>query len=222
MRGLVERIPGDVLLDLYRRMVLIRKFEERIHFLFLEGKMPGTIHLYMGQEAVAAGVCGNLEREDVTTSTHRPHGHAIARGISVESIMHELFGKATGCCRGRGGSLHIGDLDRGMVPAIAIVGGSVPVATGVALAFKMRGEPRVAVCFVGDGAVNEGDCPLVLLRLGHGVLHLGPHAGGPGVQRLGPVQRDRRDRVRDLVENLLVHGSSSGGLGRGRRGVGEA
>jgi pyruvate dehydrogenase E1 component alpha subunit len=144
------------LLYLYRRMVLIRQFEERVKFLFLEGIMPGTIHQYQGQEAVAVGVCSALVEGDVITSTHRPHGHAIARGLSVESMMHELFGKSTGCCHGKGGSMHLGDLEKGMVPAIAIVGGGVPIATGVALAFRMRRQPQVAVCFSGDGAVNEG------------------------------------------------------------------
>ncbi len=144
------------LLHLYRQMVLIRQFEERVKFLFLEGSMPGTIHQYQGQEAVAVGVCSALGPDDVITSTHRPHGHALARGLSTESLMAELFGKVTGCCRGKGGSMHVGDLEQGMVPAIAIVGGGVPVATGVALAFHLRGEPRVAVCFMGDGATNEG------------------------------------------------------------------
>ena len=147
---------ADFLIALYRKMALIRQFEQRVKFLFLEGIMPGTIHQYNGQEAIAVGVCAALEDDDVITSTHRPHGHAIARGLTVESLMHELFGKTTGCCRGKGGSMHVGDLEKGMVPAIAIVGGGVPIATGLALAFKMKAEPRVAVCFMGDGAVNEG------------------------------------------------------------------
>ena len=146
----------EFLLRLYRTMLLIRQFEERVKFLFLEGVMPGTIHQYQGQEAVAAGVAAALRPEDVITSTHRPHGHAIAKGISVRSLMHELFGKTDGCCRGKGGSMHVGDLDKGMAPAIAIVGGGIPIATGVALAFKLRREPRVAACFMGDGAVNNG------------------------------------------------------------------
>ena len=150
------RDDAEFHLSLYRTMLLIRQFEERVKYLFLEGIMPGTIHQYHGQEAIAVGVCSALEADDVITSTHRPHGHAIARGLTVESIMHELFGKETGCCRGRGGSMHIGDLAKGMVPAIAIVGGGVPVATGLALAFKMKKAQRVAVCFMGDGAVNEG------------------------------------------------------------------
>ena len=137
-------------------MVLIRKFEERVKYLFLEGIMPGTIHQYMGQEACAVGVCAALNEDDVITSTHRPHGHALAKGLTVNEIMGELFGKVTGCCKGKGGSMHIGNAAKGMIPAIAIVGGGIPIATGVALSFKMKKEKRVAVCFMGDGATNEG------------------------------------------------------------------
>lgn len=147
--------PGR-LLALYRQMVLIRTFEERVKFLFLEGVMPGTIHQYQGQEACAVGACAALAENDVITSTHRPHGHALAKGVSVQAMMDELFGKATGCCKGKGGSMHMGDLACGMIPAVAIVAGGVPIATGCALAFKLRKEPRVALCFMGDGAVSEG------------------------------------------------------------------
>jgi pyruvate dehydrogenase E1 component alpha subunit len=147
---------GKFLLALYRKMALIRQFEERVKYLFLEGIMPGTIHQYHGEEAIAVGVCAALAAGDVITSTHRPHGHALARGLTVESLLHELFGKTTGCCHGKGGSMHVGDLSKGMVPAIAIVAGGVPIATGIALAFKMKQESSVAVCFSGDGAVNEG------------------------------------------------------------------
>lgn len=141
---------------LYRRMVLIREFEERVKFLFLEGVMPGTIHQSQGQEASAVGVCAALNPDDVITSTHRPHGHCIAKGLDVAGMMAELFGKATGCCRGKGGSMHMGDLSKGIVPAVAIVGGGLPIATGIALSFKMRGQSRVAAAFMGDGATNEG------------------------------------------------------------------
>jgi len=144
------------LMSLYRRMVLIREFEERVKYLFLEGIMPGTIHQYQGQEACAVGVCAALDQDDVITSTHRPHGHAIARGLPVNSLMAELFGKVTGCCKGKGGSMHMGDLSRGMVPAVAIVGGALPMAAGIALSFRMKKEKRVAVAFMGDGATNEG------------------------------------------------------------------
>ena len=146
----------DFLLDLYRKMVRIRKFEERVKYLFLEGVMPGTIHQCNGQEACAVGVCAALEPDDVITSTHRPHGHALAKGVTVGEAMAELFARTTGCCRGKGGSMHLGDLAKGVVPGIAIVGGGVPIATGVALAFKMKHQRRVAVCFMGDGATNEG------------------------------------------------------------------
>jgi TPP-dependent pyruvate/acetoin dehydrogenase alpha subunit len=146
----------EFLLSLYQRMSLIRKFEERVKFLFLEGVMPGTIHQYNGQEGIAVGVCSALHEGDVITSTHRPHGHAVARGLSVESLMHELFGKITGCCKGKGGSMHMGDLEKGMVPAVAIVAGAIPMATGMALAMKMKKQPNVVACFMGDGAVNEG------------------------------------------------------------------
>lgn len=144
------------LLELYRRMVLCRQFEERVKLLFLEGVMPGTIHQSQGQEACAVGVCSVLRPDDVITSTHRPHGHCIAKGLDVGSMMAELFGKSTGCCKGKGGSMHMGDLSKGIVPAVAIVGGALPIAAGIALSFKMRKEKRVAVAFMGDGATNEG------------------------------------------------------------------
>lgn len=151
-----ENYSKEFLLGLYRKMVLIRKFEERVKFLFLEGIMPGTIHQYQGQEACAVGVCATLNADDVITSTHRPHGHCIAKGLSIKEMMAELFGRTTGCCKGKGGSMHMGDLSKGVVPAIAIVGGNIPMTTGIALSFKMKKEPRVAVSFMGDGAVNEG------------------------------------------------------------------
>ncbi len=150
------KIPGEKLIWMYKTMLKIRHFEDKIHRLFLEGNMPGTIHLYQGQEAVAAGVCANLERSDVITSTHRPHGHALAKGVAIKSLMAELFARSTGCCGGKGGSMHVGDPDVGMIPAIAIVGGGIPVATGIALAFKFQKSKRVAVSFFGDGACNEG------------------------------------------------------------------
>ncbi|MGC8642726.1 MAG: thiamine pyrophosphate-dependent dehydrogenase E1 component subunit alpha [Isosphaeraceae bacterium] len=144
------------LLGLYERMVLIREFEEGVKFLFLEGTMPGTIHQCQGQEATAVGVCAALEEGDFITSTFRGHGHALARGLSVEELLFELFGASTGCCKGKGGSMHVGNMDKGMVPGIAIVGGGVPLAAGMALAFKTRKEPNVVACFFGDGAVAEG------------------------------------------------------------------
>jgi pyruvate dehydrogenase E1 component alpha subunit len=137
-------------------MALIREFEEQVKFLFLEGSMPGTIHQCQGQEATAVGVCTALNPDDVITSTHRPHGHALAKGLTPLELLIELFGGATGCCKGKGGSMHVGNLAKGMVPAIAIVGGNIPLAAGIGLAFKMKKTQQVAACFFGDGATAEG------------------------------------------------------------------
>lgn len=144
------------LLGLYQRIVLIREFEERVKFLFLEGTMPGTIHQCQGQEATAVGVCAALQAGDYITSTFRGHGHALAKGLSVQELLDELFGATTGCCKGKGGSMHMGNMDKGMVPGIAIVAGGIPLAAGMALAFKLQKKPQVVACFFGDGAVAEG------------------------------------------------------------------
>jgi pyruvate dehydrogenase E1 component alpha subunit len=144
------------LLEMYRTMLTIRHFEERCNHLYMQGRIPSTLHLYIGQEAVAVGVCAHLRSDDYLFSTHRPHGHAIAKGVSPRAIMAELFGKRTGCCKGKGGSMHVGDVRVGMFPAIAIVGGNAPLAAGTALAAKRLTQDRVTVCFMGDGAMNEG------------------------------------------------------------------
>ena len=143
-------------LRMYRQMLLCRLFEDRVNSLFLQGRMPGTIHQAQGQEACAVGVCEALQKGDMLSSTHRPHEHAVARGIPVRVLMAELFAKSTGCCHGKGGSMHMGDADLGMLPAIAIVGGGIPLATGYALSFKYLKKPNIAASFFGDGAVNEG------------------------------------------------------------------
>lgn len=145
------------LVALYRKMLLIRRFEERCNALFLQGRIPSTLHLYIGQEAVATGVCAALRRDDWVFGTHRPHGHALAKGVSPRVIMAELMAKVTGCCRGKGGSMHVGDVREGAFPAIAIVGAGLPIAAGAALSAKMRGTDQVAVGFHGEGAANEGD-----------------------------------------------------------------
>jgi pyruvate dehydrogenase E1 component alpha subunit len=137
-------------------MVLIRAFEDGVKFLFLEGTMPGTIHQCQGQEATAVGVCAALEESDFITSTFRGHGHALAKGLAPDDLLFELFGATTGCCRGKGGSMHVGDMRKGMVPGIAIVGGGIPLAAGMALALKMQKSPGIVACFFGDGAVAEG------------------------------------------------------------------
>lgn len=144
------------LVDLYRTMLTIRRFEERCNYLYMQGRIPSTLHLYIGQEAVAAGVCAHLRTDDYALSTHRPHGHAIAKGVSLRSMMAELYAKVTGCCQAKGGSMHVGDIKVGMVPAIAIVGGNIPIAAGMALAAKRLNNGRVAVSFFGEGGANEG------------------------------------------------------------------
>jgi TPP-dependent pyruvate/acetoin dehydrogenase alpha subunit len=146
----------EFLLQLYERMVLIREFEEGVKFLFLEGSMPGTIHQCQGQEATAVGVCSALRADDYITSTFRGHGHALAKGLTPEELLFELFGASTGCCKGKGGSMHVGNMSKGMVPGIAIVAGGIPLATGMALAFRMKKTSQVVACFFGDGAVAEG------------------------------------------------------------------
>ncbi len=151
-----ELPDAEQLTRIYHTMVMIRRFEERVNELYLQGRIPSTLHLYIGQEAIAAGVCANLRQDDYVFSTHRPHGHALAKGVAPQAIMAELFGKATGCCRAKGGSMHVGDVRVGMFPAIAIVGGNAPIAAGAALAAKMQGTDRVTVSFFGDGAANEG------------------------------------------------------------------
>jgi pyruvate dehydrogenase E1 component alpha subunit len=152
----IDRFDRSTLLGLYERMVLIREFEEGVKFLFLEGSMPGTIHQCQGQEATAVGVCAALDQGDFITSTFRGHGHALAKGLSVQELLFELFGASTGCCRGKGGSMHVGNMEKGMVPGIAIVAGGIPLAAGMALAIKMQKRPGVVACFFGDGAVAEG------------------------------------------------------------------
>ena len=151
-----DAFGADLLLDLYERMVRVRQFEDGIKFLFLQGTMPGTIHQCQGQEATAVGVCAALREDDFITSTFRGHGHALAKGLSMQELLDEMFGASTGCCKGKGGSMHVGNLAKGMIPGIAIVGGGIPVAAGMALAFKMQKSGQIVACFFGDGAVAEG------------------------------------------------------------------
>jgi TPP-dependent pyruvate/acetoin dehydrogenase alpha subunit len=149
-------LSNDLLTDLHRRMVRIRLFEEAAGRLAQEARLPGFLHLYVGEEAVAAGVCAALTDEDQITSTHRGHGHLVAKGGDLSRMMAELMGKATGYCKGKGGSMHISDLDLGMLGANGIVGAGVPIGVGAAFANKYRGDNRVAVAFFGDGATNIG------------------------------------------------------------------
>ena len=158
----VEALAVDVspsreqLLDMYERMVQIRVFEDLAGKNFAAGLIPGFVHLYAGEEAVAVGICSQLTDRDVITSTHRGHGHCIAKGVDIPGMVAELMGKSTGVCKGKGGSMHIADVERGMLGANGIVGGGMPLACGAALSAKTLGTGGLAVSFFGDGASNQG------------------------------------------------------------------
>jgi acetoin:2,6-dichlorophenolindophenol oxidoreductase subunit alpha len=145
------------LVQMLRTMILIREFDERAIQLRVAGKIYGAVHPYVGQEAVAVGVCSTLTRKDRVTSTHRGHGHCIAKGADIRRMMAELFGRVDGYCKGKGGSMHIADFSVGMLGANGIVGGGLPIACGAALAAQLEGKGDVTVCFFGDGAVAEGE-----------------------------------------------------------------
>ena len=149
-------LSDERLHELFREMLLIRRFEEKVEERFRAGELPGFLHVAIGQEAVASGVMAALEADDVIASTHRAHGHTIAKGTHVNAVMAELYGKLEGCSQGYGGSMHLYDIAKGNLGANAVVGGGLPAITGAALAFQFRKQPRVAVAFFGDGATNTG------------------------------------------------------------------
>jgi pyruvate dehydrogenase E1 component alpha subunit len=154
--GAAAALGADQLLDAYRVMRTIRAFEERLAVEFAARQLPGVVHLYVGQEAIAAGVGAHLRADDYISSTHRGHGHAIAKGCDLAGIMLEIFGRAEGLCRGKGGSMHLVDIGRGLLGANGVAGGGVPIACGAALSAKVRGTAQIAVAFVGDGGANQG------------------------------------------------------------------
>jgi acetoin:2,6-dichlorophenolindophenol oxidoreductase subunit alpha len=149
-------LSQEQLTEFLRDMLLIRRFEEKVEERFRAGELPGFLHVAIGQEAVCVGVCRAMEDGDVFASTHRAHGHTLARGTNPNALMAELYGKVEGCSHGYGGSMHLYDIERGNLGANAVVGGGLPAITGAALSFKLRGEPRVALAFFGDGATNIG------------------------------------------------------------------
>jgi acetoin:2,6-dichlorophenolindophenol oxidoreductase subunit alpha len=151
-----EHIDTELGLGLLRRMLRVRKFELRVQALAATGELPGPAHLYTGQEAIAAGACAVLRDDDYVSSTHRGHGHVVAKGASIAGCMAELFGKATGVCHGKGGSMHMADMSLGIIGANGIVAAGIPIALGAALSASMRETDQVSVAFFGDGATNEG------------------------------------------------------------------
>ena len=153
---MTQRLTAEQLGRAYRRMKTIREFEERLHVEIATGEIPGFTHLYAGQEAVAVGVCEHLADDDYIVSTHRGHGHCIAKGCDVNGMMLEIYGRSDGLCKGKGGSMHIADVERGMLGANAIVGGGPPLAVGAAIACRNRGQGKVSIAFGGDGSCNQG------------------------------------------------------------------
>lgn len=151
-----DALPRPRLLEMYQKMVRIRNFEQAAHRLYMAGKLPGFMHLSVGQEATSVGVCSALEEDDTITTTHRGHGDVLAKGVSFDSAMAELFGKSSGICKARGGSMHIADLSKNIFGANGIVGAGIPIALGAAFSAKYRNSDRVAVCFFGDGASVSG------------------------------------------------------------------
>lgn len=150
------QLSREALVQAYRQMRVIRDFEERLHDEIAKGEIAGFTHLYAGQEAVAVGVCEHLDADDKIISTHRGHGHCIAKGCDVEGMMKEIYGSAEGLCKGKGGSMHIADIDKGMLGANGIVGAGAPIAVGAALSAKIDGKGKVSIAFSGDGACNQG------------------------------------------------------------------
>lgn len=149
-------LDSKKMIELYQTMLRIRRFEEKVMDLYNRKLIPGFLHLYIGEEAVATGVCANLKNDDYITSTHRGHGHCVAKGGEFRLMIAELFGKATGYCRGKGGSMHIANIDLGILGANGIVGGGLPIAGGAGLSIRMRKTDQVVACFFGDGACNQG------------------------------------------------------------------
>lgn len=156
-RGHAVELDHKILMDMYTTMLAIRRFEERVAQEVYAGNVPGFVHSYIGQEAIAAGVCRHLTREDRIVSNHRGHGHCLAKGADMKKMMAEIYGKKTGSCKGKGGSMHIADFSVGMLGADGIVGAGLPIATGAACAAQLEGKGTVAVVFFGDGACNEGE-----------------------------------------------------------------
>ncbi len=149
-------LPKEKHVEMLRKMLEIRFFEEKVFELYAQNLVPGTIHLYAGEEAVAVGVCSNLRKDDYITSTHRGHGHCIAKGTDLKQTMAEILGKKTGYCKGKGGSMHIADFSIGMLGATAVVGAGIPIAVGAGLSAKLKRTDQVVACFFGEGASNQG------------------------------------------------------------------
>jgi pyruvate dehydrogenase E1 component alpha subunit len=215
-------------------MVTVRAFEDKVAELFAAGKIPGFVHLYAGEEAIAAGVCAHLTERDYLTSTHRGHGHCIAKGVDPKEMMAELFGKVTGSCRGKGGSMHIADVDKGMLGANGIIGAGGPLACGSGLMAKTLGTDQVSVCFFGDGASEQGTMhesmnlaciwtlPLVFVCENNGYAETTPwqyHCAAKNISDRG-VAYDMPGVTVDGADFFAVYEAAEEAIGRARRGEG--
>lgn len=227
-------LDHDTVLHLYETMAMIRAFETRVRDEFARGRIPGFVHLYAGEEAVATGVCTNLKEGDTITSTHRGHGHCIAKGCDVDGMMAEIFGKATGLCKGKGGSMHIADVSKGMLGANGIVGGGPPLACGAALSAKMLGNDNVCVCFFGDGAAQEGTfheslnlaaiwkLPVIFIAENNGFAESTPVTYHCAIENIG----DRAASYGipgasvDGMDVLAVYEAAQAAINRARKGLG--
>jgi len=230
----MAEISKEKLLWAYERMKLIRTFEDKSAELFGEGKLPGFVHLYAGEEAIAVGVCAHLTDRDFITSTHRGHGHCIAKGVDVKPMMAEIYGKATGACKGKGGSMHIADVEKGMLGANGIVGAGGPLACGSGLMAKTLGTDQVTVCFFGDGAAEQGTMhesmnlasiwklPVVFVCENNGYAESTPwgyHCAAKDISDRA-VAYDMPGATVDGTDFFAVYEAAAEGIGRARRGEG--
>ena len=227
-------LTKDTLLWMYERMQTIRQFEDRVKVEFGKGKIPGFVHLYAGEEAVAVGICANLTDADFMTSTHRGHGHCIAKGVDVKGMMAELYGKATGICKGKGGSMHIADMDKGMLGANGIVGGGPPLACGSGLTAKTRKTDQVTICFFGDGASEQGtlheslnlaaiwDLPVVFIAENNGYAESTPSTYHCSVENIADraAAYNMPGVTVDGNDTFAVHEAAGEAIARARVGQG--
>lgn len=227
-------LSKDKAVWMYRKMVEIRRFEDKVHELFSAGKLPGFIHLYAGEEAVAVGLCAHLRDDDYITSTHRGHGHCIAKECDINGMMAEIYGKATGLCKGKGGSMHIADLEKGMLGANGIVGGGYPLASGAALTAKIKKTDAVSVCFFGDGANNQGTfheginlasiwrLPVVFVAENNGYAEATPFAYASSCENIADRAKSYNipGVIVDGKDVLAVYQAAQEAIDRARRGEG--
>ena len=227
-------LTSEKMIEVYENMFKIRMFEDKVADLFAADKVPGFVHLYAGEEAIATGFCAHLTERDYITSTHRGHGHCISKGVDINGMMAEIYGKATGSCKGKGGSMHIADMDKGMLGANGIVGAGGPLACGSGLMAKTLGTDQVSVCFFGDGAAEQGTMheamnlaccwtlPVVFVCENNGYAETTPcgyHCAAKNISDRG-VAYDMPGVTVDGADFFAVYEAAEEAIGRARRGEG--